>query len=189
MLKFPFKFGPTLGADNGGIINKQCDAKYPVGDYCETGWKYTDGNSWIDDPTIELRCKDFSKNNVESRFKQNQKMNDVPKLDTELSQRPSLVNLDQIQMKIPKQKTPCKKFILKSDGRTKTYQESRLGIYLLQEDIVNGKNYYFNEEKGQYFSWIDKYDGYWMVTTRRLSGVYVISLLRKLIAFAKKFLL
>ena len=164
-LIFHFKFGPTLGADNGGIINKQCDAKYPVGDYCETGWKYTDGNSWIGDPTIELRCKDFSKDNVDLRLKEIRKIDFVPRPDIGLSQRPSMVNLDQIQMKIPKQETPCKKFSLKSDGGAKTYQESRLGIYFLQEDIVNGKNYYFNEEKGQYFSWIDKYDGYWMVIT------------------------
>ena len=72
-------------------------------------------------------------------------------------------NKDRIQLNLQSQDTPCKKFILKSDGGAAIYQQSRLGTYQLQNDVVNGRIVYFNEEKRQYLSWIDEYDKYWMV--------------------------
>ena len=52
---------------------------------------------------------------------------------------------------------------MKSDGGAFIYQQSRLGTYQLQNDVVDGRIVYFNEEKSQYLSWIDEYDKYWMV--------------------------
>ena len=75
-----------------------------------------------------------------------------------------MTNKNQIQSNLQLQETPCKTFVLKSDGGAYIYQQSRLGTYQLQKDVVNGRIVYFNEEKRQYLSWIDEYDKYWMVT-------------------------
>ena len=77
---------------------------------------------------------------------------------------------DRIQLNLKSQGTPCKKFVLKSDGGAFIYQRSRLGTYQLQKDVVNGRIVYFNEEKRQYLSWIDEFDKYWMVTQMMLDN-------------------
>ena len=58
---------------------------------------------------------------------------------------------------------PCSEFDLSSLGGALHFQKSRLGKYILQDSLVNGRITYFNQEKKQYLFWINKNDGYWMV--------------------------
>ena len=144
-------------------MNKLCDVAYPVGNNCAKGWKYKDGESWIDDPTITLTCKKVSKNAAPFDSKIAQTKDIDTDADAALNELSSMANNDQMQLNSLFQDKPCKKFILKSDGGAFIYQQSRLGTYQLQKDVVNGRIVYFNEEKSQYLSWIDEYDKYWMV--------------------------
>ena len=58
---------------------------------------------------------------------------------------------------------PCSEFDLSSLGGALHFQKSRLGKYILQDSLVNGRITYFNQKKKQYLFWINKNDGYWMV--------------------------
>ena len=134
-----------------------------MSDNCVKRWKYADGEKWNDDPTIYLQCNTFSKAPFYFPSKQNEEKVSGKTVKIPLDERLSLVELNQLPLKMQDVNAPCKKFILDSNGKAKAYQESRLGTYRLQKDTVNGRIFYFNEKMGQYLSWIDKYDRYWMV--------------------------
>ena len=68
-----------------------------------------------------------------------------------------------ISVEIKHNDMPCFEFDLSSLGGALHFQKSRLGKYILQDDLVNGRITYFNQEKKQYLFWISKNDGYWMV--------------------------
>ena len=68
---------------------------------------------------------------------------------------------------------PCSEFDLSSLGGALHFQKSRLGKYILQDSLVNGRITYFNQEKKQYLFWINKNDGYWMVRNPFLLYYYI----------------
>ena len=121
---------------------------------CITGWKYTDGKEWKDEPTIRLKCKNKFKSKHSTFVDQVEfEEKDVTDLGATRS------SLGQVP-----QEEACKEFFLSSVEGARLYQQSRFGTYKLQNVLVNGRVTYFNEEKSQYLFWINKYDQYWMVS-------------------------
>ena len=136
-----------------------------MSDNCAKGWKYADGEKWNDDPTIFLKCNSFSKALLHFPSKRKEAKISGKTATIAYTERHSLVEANQISLQLPNEESPCNKFILDSNGGAKSYQQSRLGTYRLQKDPVNGRIVYFNDKMGQYLSWIDQYDQYWMVRT------------------------
>ena len=68
----------------------------------------------------------------------------------------------------------CIAFELKANGGAKSSQSSRLGMYerLGMNDIVNDRGVYYNKDKRQYLSWIEK--GHWMVSRRTVSPTILL---------------
>ena len=54
----------------------------------------------------------------------------------------------------------CKKFEFTSSGPAKQSQASRLGDYVREDNLTNGRVAYYNREKEEYLYWMN---GFWMV--------------------------
>ena len=123
---------------------------------CQNGWKYTNGEEWKDGSTVRLKCKTKSNSKHVTIVDQESMVFDDKNAN-------NLVAVHSSRVQEPKEKA-CKEFLLSSTGGSRSYQQSRFGTYKLQNDVVNGRVTYFNEEKNQHLFWINQYDQYWMVS-------------------------
>ena len=60
-----------------------------------------------------------------------------------------------------KDATTCNKFTLKSTGGARHSQANRLGQYVKEDSLTNGRTAYRNFKNQQYLYWMN---GYWLVS-------------------------